>query len=279
MAQWHIPTQPRMLMRRWLSFRTMLLSAAILFLLLTEFRFNWAEAMIGRYLVTTNDARPKSGAIWDQGQQSQLARETLASYMNQRRSAQNEARRATTLGQVMEGLADGEGAMISAAHFIELYLKLPPVLSNELVSPFTLLSQMSGGKWQRVYFDRQAQQLQIYMLDAENQVLHRLSIGTGLQTHIRRGEVAVDGRLEQYADLAAQIYPAERFFAVLNTLPPDVRSGVIANPEDLLRVNGTITRVGIAGNRFMDTIDLGFEVQIGPGPQSGPHPGPPRRRF
>lgn len=267
MVAWYLPRQPRILLRRWISIRSFVLVLMIIAFLLTEFRFNWIEILTGRYLVTTNAARPESGTIWDQGQQSELARETLADFMNRRQSAQREARLAATLGQVVDSLDNGGGAMISADHFVELYLKLPPVLSNELVSPFAMLSQMSSGKWQRVYFDRQADQLLLFFLDAENQVLHRISIGSSLLAHIKRGEVAVNGRLDQLSDLAANIYPADRFFSVLDTFPPEVQNGIVAHPEDLLRVSGNLVRVGIAADSFFDTVDLGFEVDSAQGPK------------
>lgn len=245
----------------------MVLASLVFAFFLTEFRFNWIEILTGRYLVTTNSARPQSGAIWDQGQQSRLARETLADFMSQRQSAQREARLATTLGQVVEGLGSGGGAMISADHFVELYLKLPPVLSDEMVSSFTLLSQLSGGKWQRVYFDLQADQLHLFFLDGQNQVLHRVSIGSSLLAHIKRGEVAINSRLDQLSDLAGHIYPADRFFSVLDTFPPDVRKGVVPHPEDLLRASGNLKRVGISADGFFDTVDLGFEVDSAQGPK------------
>lgn len=267
MVPWYWPRQPRMLLRRWISIRSLVLALLVLAFFLTEFRFNWIEILTGRYLATTNAARPQSGAIWDQGQQSRLARETLADFMNQRQSAQREARLATTLGQVVDGLGNGGGAMISADHFIQLYLKLPPVLSNEMVSSFTLLSQLSSGKWQRVYFDLQADQLHLFFLDGQNQVLHRVSIGASLLAHIKRGEVAINSRLDQLSDLAVHIYPADRFFSVLDTFPPDVRKGVVAHPEDLLRVSGNLKRVGISADSFFDTVDLGFEVDSAQGPK------------
>lgn len=267
MVPWYLPPHTRSFVRRWLSFRSIILALAIFAFLITEFRFNWIEGMVGRYLVSTNAVRPKSGAIWDQGEKSQLARKTLATFMDQRQSVQREARRAETLGQVVDGLGNGHGAMISAEHFVELYLKLPPVLSNEIISPYTMLSQLSSGQWQRVYFDRQANQLNVFMLDAENQVLHRLDIGPSLLAHVQRGEVAINSRLEQLSDLAANIYPAKRFFSILNTFPPDVRQGVIAHPEDLLRVSGNLVRVGISGDQFFDMVDLGFEIESAQGPK------------
>jgi hypothetical protein len=211
--------------------------------------------------VTTNSARPESGTIWDQGRQSELARQTLNQYMNQRQDAQREARGATSLGQVIDGIDKDHGAMISASHFIELYLKLPPVLAHAIVSPFALLSQLSTHKWERTFFEMQDQQLAIYLLDDHNQVLHRLVVGAELIENIRQGEIAIHSGLHQLSDFAAHIYPAELFFNTLNTLPEDVRQGIVASPEELLRFAGRIIQVGISSQPMGDATELGFEVE------------------
>jgi hypothetical protein len=267
MTPWYAPTSFKEYTRRLVTLRSVLLFSAVIALLVTELRFDWIESAVGAYLVTTNSARPESGTIWDQGRQSELARQTLSQYMNQRQDVQREVRRATSLGQVLAGIGKERGAMISAAHFVELYLKLPPVLAHEIVSPYTLLSQLSSNQWQRTFFEQQDQQLSIYLLDDQNQVLYRLTIGTGLIEHIQQGEIAIHTGLHQLSDFAANIYPAEQFFGVLNTLPDDVRIGVVASPEDLLRVSGRIVQVGISSESVGGVTTLGFEIADLQGPK------------
>jgi hypothetical protein len=262
---WYVPSHISAWIGRWFSLRSIAVGLVLVVLLFTEFRFNWIENVAGTYLVSTNRARPQSGTIWEQGEQSLQARQELATYMNQRQVAQREARQAATLGQVIAGLGNGNGAMISAEHFVELYLKLPPVLSHEIISPFSLLNQLSTGQWQRTYFDRQGEQLLIYMLDTGNQVVDRLVVGPSLLANIQRGEVAVSGRLEQLSDLANHVYAARRFFSTLNALPAAVQQEVIAHPEELLRVSGRVLRVGISDDHYNDTVDLGFEVEAADG--------------
>ena len=261
MTAWYTPTDFKDYSRRWFTLRTALLLSAAIALVTTEFRFDWLENAVGAYLVSTNSARPESGAIWDQGRQSELARETLSQYMNQRQDVQREARRATTMAQVLAGVGNEGGAMISADHFVELYLKLPPVIAHEILSPFTLLSQLSTNKWQRTFFERQDQQISIYLLDDHNQVLHRLAIGPGLMEHIEQGEVAIHTGLHQLSDFADHTYAAEPFFALLNTLPEQVRKGILSSPEELLRVSGHIVRVGISNESTGGVTTLGFEVE------------------
>lgn len=261
MIPWYAPTSLKDHLQRLISLRSALVLCVIMALAVTELRFDWIESTVGAYMVTTNSGRPQSGAVWDQGHQSDEARRTLSQYMNERTDVQREARGATSMGQVLAGIDPERGAMISADHFIELYQKLPPVLSHEIVSPYTLLTQMSTGKWIRTFFEFQGEQLSIYFLDGHNQVLHRLSLGPVLVEHVRRGEVAIQSRLDRLSDFAAQIYPAEQFFAALDSLSDGVRRQILDSPGNLLRVSGRIVRVGISDRPVAGIVEIGFEIE------------------
>lgn len=247
--------------------RLMVLFLALVGLATTEMRFNWLEKAAGAYLVTTNSYRPQSGTIWEQDRRTDMARQALAQYANHRQSLQREVRQATSLGQVVANIADDTGVMISVDHFVELYLKLPPILSHEIMSPYTLLTYQTGGRWQRAFLERHDNQLSIYLLDAQNQVLHRLNVGKLLLDHIERGEVAIQAGLDQLLDFATHIYPADHFFKVLNTFPEEMQKRVVSHPQDLLQVSGRIRRVAISSSAFGDAVDLGFEVEGIDGPR------------
>jgi hypothetical protein len=133
-------------------------------------------------------------------------------------------------------------------------------LATEIASPYQLLTYSNGGTWQRTLLEKQDEGVQIYLLDTQNQVIHRLTIGPELIGHIERGEVAISSSLDQLSDFNNHIYPAERFFSSLNALPDAVRKKIITHPEDLLRVTGRIRRVGISNAGFGDAVDLGFEI-------------------
>jgi hypothetical protein len=247
--------------RRLLPLRAVAVAFVLAAVAITELRLDWIETIVGGYMVSTNTSRPKSGAIWEQGEQAASARQTLAEYADQRQNVLREAQQAQSLGQVMGTIIEGKGVMISAEHFLELYLKLPPAIAHEIVSPYDLLTHTSAGRWQRTFIDRQEQQVLIFMLDAQNQVVYRLTIGSVLLAHIERGEVAIRSGLEQLSDFAAHIYPAERFFELLNSYPQPLREQIVAHPEELLRITGKIRRVGISSSAMGDAVDLGFEVE------------------
>ena len=267
MIPWYAPTTLNAWSRRLLSARTIILVLALAAFAITELRFDWVEETVGTFLVTTNSGRPQSGTIWEQGRMTDSARQTLAQYASERQNVQREVRQAGSLGQVIASIGAEKGVMISAEHFLALYLKLPPVLYQEVVSPYTLLAYDSAGKWQRTYLERQDKQLLIHLLDSQNQVVHRLSIGAVLLGHIERGEIAIRSGLDQLSDFAAHIYPAERFFAALNSMTEEGQRSVVAHPEDLLRVSGRIRRIGISDTDIGNAVDLGFEVEDLDGPK------------
>jgi hypothetical protein len=262
MTPWYAPYSIRESFGRLLALRSAIVLSAMIALLVTEFRFDWIEKAVGAYLVSNNHLRPESGAGWDQGHKVDMARKSLTQYMDQRYDVQREVRRATSMGQVVANIEDDRGAMISAGHFIELYRKLPALLSHEIISPYSLLSFVSANHWKRTFFERQADdQILIYLLGEQNQVLHRITIGPVLIEHIRRGEVAIQSTLDQLSDFAGHIYPAVRFFAALNTMPGQVQREILDSPQNLLDVSGNIVRVGISSQPANGSVDIGFEIE------------------
>lgn len=266
MIPWYAPATFAQWFRRLWSPRTVALALFLLALIVTEWRFAWMERAAGSYLVTTNRYRPKSGTVWEQGLQSDQARKALAQFATQQQNVQREAQQAGSLGQVVANM-DAKGAMISAEHFLNLYLNLPPVLAQEIASPYVLLALSSAGRWERAFFQQENENLSISLLDNQNQVIHRLSIGSVLMGHIERGEVAIRTSLEQLSDFSDNIYAAELFFEELNALPEASRRRVVAHPEDLLRLSGRILRIGISAGAMGDNVDLGFEVEDLEGPK------------
>ena len=264
MIPWYAPVNFSAWIRRALPPRVVVLAVAVAALAATEMRFDWMEKTAGAYLVSTNTYRPQLGAIWEQGHKADSARQALAKFANQRHNIQREAQQAGSMSQVIASIIDEKGAMVSADHFLAVYLKLPPMLAAEIVSPYQLLAYSNGGTWQRTLLEKQDGQLHIYLLDTQNQVIDRMQLGPELIGHIERGEVAISSSLDQLSDFD-DIYPADRFFSSLNTLPEAVRKKIIAHPEDLLRVNGRIRRVGLSSRGFGDAVDLGFEVEASEG--------------
>jgi hypothetical protein len=259
--QWSEPKNFSEWIARLVSVSSFCLGFLILAVLIAELRFGWLEQMLGGYLVSTNARRPETGAIWDVGHQTRTALATLEEIVSSRQSSQREARGAETLAQIISGLTADQGVMIAKEHFRALYNKLPAVLSQEILSPYGLLQLCSQGRWNRAYFNKNGEALKIYFLDQHNQVLRQVTISSDLLYLIRRGEVAIDGTLKNLSDFADQVYPADRFFDALDSLPEEVRRGILPQPLTLLQIDGRIVQVGISDEVEAENVGIGFEFE------------------
>jgi hypothetical protein len=94
-------------------------------------------------------------------------------------------------------------------------------------------------------------------------VLRDLKIPSQLLYQIERVELALQGTLEDLPTFENRIYPAERFFRALNSLPEEELGSVVSQPEMLLGASGRIVRVGISDEAVSGYIELGFEIEDG----------------
>jgi hypothetical protein len=263
MAEWTEPKDMKEWMRRGLSLQQLILTAVCCALLATELKFDWVERVIGAYLVTTNAERPESGAIWEKGRKTRTAWSAVEKLAADRESSQRMARNAGSLDEIMAALAPGQGVMLSAEHFREVYQKLPQGFAAEMISPFELLRLISDGQWTRVYLERSADGVMIYLLAPDNQVLRQVRVAAASLALLARGSAAASQALEDLPNFQGRIYPANRFFSALASFPDDVRRDLIPQPERLLESPGQITRVGISDEAVSGFVEIGFEIRTG----------------
>jgi hypothetical protein len=267
MTAWFEPKNLNDWLRRVLALRPVLVALLVGSVIVLEMRFDWVERTLGAYLVTTNATRPQSGAIWEQGRQTLTAQKTLEKIVTDRQASQREARSAETFTQIAAGLSEGQGAMLSAENFRQLYLKLPREAAREVLSPFELLKISARGNWRRTYFERSGRDLVVYLLDADNRVLRRIDVAAEGMLQLEREDGPAAEALQDLPTFKNRIYPAERFFEALASLPDEIRRNVIPDPEMLLKPSGQIVKVGISDEAVSGYIELGFEFAMGGRPQ------------
>lgn len=263
MTDWTEPQDPREWAGRVFSLRPIVVGFILLALLASELKFDWLEQAAGAYLLSTNAQRPESGAIWEKGRKAQIARTAIEKLATDREAFQRMARNAGSFNEVVDALAPGQGVMLSVEHFRDIYRSLPEGFAAELISPFDLLRLLSEGRWSRTYIERSADGLVVYLLEPNNHVLRQVKVGAASLSALARGSAAAGRTLEDLPDFRNRIYPAERFFTALASLPEDVRRGLISQPERLLDVSGQITRVGVSDESVSGRVDVGFEIRIG----------------
>jgi len=263
MTDWAEPKNLKEWSRRVIALQSVLVTLLISCIIILEMRFDWVERTLGAYLVTTNSARPQSGAIWEKGRRTLTAQKTLEKIVTDRQTLQREARGAATFSQIAANLSAGQGAMLSADHFRRLYLKLPQAVAQEVISTFELLKVAGRGNWRRTYFENSGTGLVVYLLDAENRVLRRIDISSDILLQLDREDTVTAEILEELPNFKNRIYPAERFFDALDAFPEEVRRNMLPYPEKLLKQSGQIVRVGISDEAVSGFIELGFEILNG----------------
>jgi len=260
MPAWSQPQDVHSWISRGFSFRGAALLLAVLAILISEMRFSWGEVLVGRYLAATNAQRPESGNVWEQGHLKQVATRTLEQMVTRQLTAQREAREADSLNQLVEGLSDTSGIMISAAQFRSLYSQIPESLAQTLFSPIFMLRISAEKSWERVYLERENGKVGIYLLDRGNNVLTYTTV-TDRQLQSTGSESAlIAGTLDGQPEFAGRIFPADRFFMALDTLSPEIQQGVLAHPGAVLGAEGTPVRVGFSDEVEADTIRIGIEM-------------------
>jgi hypothetical protein len=260
---WAEPKNIREWIFRSFSLRPILTLLLIFGILISELRFDWMEQMMGAFLTNTNVRRPESGAIWEINRQTETARRTLEKIVTDRQSSQREARSSKSFIEISDNLAPDQGAMLSPDDFRRLYLGLPTLISQEIISSYEILKIFSEDRFTRAYLEKEGNGLQVYFLDAENRVLRRLLIGANLLELISQNERAVDGTLDSFPKFKNRVYTADQFLSVLASLPDDSRRNVLPQPERLLVAAGRIVRVGISDETISGNIELGFEIKAG----------------
>ncbi len=240
-----------------------MMSMFFLVLIVSELRFDWIEQTIGSYLVSTNAARPESGAIWEIGKQTQTAQQAIDKIVSDRQSSYREAGTATSFKQIAATIQPEEWLLVPPDLFRNLYLELPPDLAREIVPPFEMLALINDQDWDRTYFEKDGETLNIYLLNKDNRVLRKLHISADLLYLMAHSEIQVGQNLDSFSVFNDRIYAGEYFFRVLKTLSPEVRQGVIRRPEQILDIPGRIVRVGISDEAISGFIQIGFEIESG----------------
>jgi len=258
---WSEPANFNEWIKRIFSIRPLLVCLIFFGLVISELRFDWMERTMGAFMVATNSRRPESGAIWETGRQTREARKTLDQIVSDRQTSQQETRQAESFKEIAATILPDQWVMISPDQFRRLYLQLNPKTAAKIIPSFDLVELINREHWDRTYFEKDGEGLNIYLLDTENRVLKQLTIAPGLLRGMGESQIEMDQSLDDMLQFNNRIYPADRFFQALDRLDEPVRRDVIPQPDQLLHYPGRITRVGISRQDVSGFTELGFEIE------------------
>jgi hypothetical protein len=157
--------------------------------------------------------------------------------------------------------------MISASQFKTLYSQVPAAVARKLFSPYFILRISAEKSWERVYLEREDGQVGINLLDNGNNVLGSAMLNDQQLTASGTQPSVLTGSLDDQPEFAGRIYAANRFFAALGTLSPEIQRGVLSRPDAVLAAEGTPSRVGISDEVNADMIRIGIEMDTPQGPR------------
>ena len=227
----------------------------------SEFRFDWAENLVGTYLASTNDLRPETGAVWEAGKQTSSAHESLNKIISKKEDTRQTVHQASTFSFLASSIVPGEWVTLEKQQFKSLYLALEKSTALKIIEPAQLVWLLKGSSLDRIFCEGIIGGIKIYFIDSENRVIKQIDLKKEDILEIENGDKPVSGKLADMAGFSGRTYPARNFFDALFKLPPDMIPDLIVNPEALLAQEGKITRVGIWNEAENGYIKLGFEFQ------------------
>jgi hypothetical protein len=259
--QWYEPLSFSEWLKRAFSFLNIAVFMITAMFLISELRFDWFENLVGSYLASTNDSRPKTGVIWETGKHTSNAHEYLNKIINKKEDTQTNVHQATSFSSLVSGILPGEWVTLEKDHFKTLYLTLDKSSATKVIDPAQLVYLLKGSMLDRIFCEGIANGINIYFIDSENRVIKQIEIENQDILEIENGEQAIAGELSDMEGFLGRIYPAEIFFDAVFKLPPDILPDLMVNPEILLAQTGKIINIGIWNVTQNGYIKLGFEFE------------------
>ncbi len=255
------PSQVPAGLKRTFSF----LSTGVLLLtvvfVISEFRLDWYEQLIGSYLACTNDSRPETGAVWETGQSRAAAHQYLDEVIARKEKVRIRAAEATSFPLLFSRLNFGEWVILDPETFKHMYRALPHPLARKIMGPAELVWLLKGGLVERIFCEKSEQGMDIYFIDSENRVMHWVALDPQMFVSGRLSPAVHAGRLEKIPEFSGKVYPVEKFFKAVRRLPEGMAADLIQDADRILDQAGTIERVGIWNQADSGFIRLGFEIR------------------
>lgn len=246
--------------RRSFSFLNLGVLVFTLVLVVAEFRFDWCETLVGRFLLTTNQKRPETGSVWETGRHTVNARRFIDDLILEKENVEQNVGSARSFAALARGLGEGQWVNVDKERFKRLYLSLGSQAQKTLIQPARLVWLLNGNRTSRIFCEGRPGGINIYFIDAGNRVIRQLDLDDRILADLP-GAGDVMGSLDTFETFAGTIYEASRFFDAVFKLPPEMTADLIPDGARLLSAAGTLNRVGIWNEAEQGYIRLGFEFR------------------
>ncbi len=229
--------------RSWHSVAGLVILSAFLSL---EFYTNLFEKSVGYYLKWQNHKRPQLGRMWERDRQSLIAQAQIQSIRSSLNIQEESASGISSLKQLFENVAPGFPLVVTREKFLQLYFDFPGQGSEQIISPYDLISLDSEKNWNRVLLKRFGPWVTLQFLDQKNIPAHEifLSIDTILEVQATRS--IKRGTLEDSNFKGNRIFKIDEVLPVLKNLDSVTQTAVFPEPRWFLEKNYYLTRVGVS---------------------------------
>jgi len=214
--------------------------------LFLEFYTNLFEKSVGYYLKWQNHKRPQLGRMWERDRQSLIAQAQIQSIRSSLDIQEENALGISSLKELFENVAPGFPIVVTREKFLQLYFDFPGQGSEQIISPYDLISLDSEKEWDRFLLKRFGPWVTLQFLDYKNIPVHEifLSIDTILDVQATRS--IKRGTLEDLNFKSNRIFNIGEVLPVLKSLDPVTQKAVFPEPRWFLEKNYFLTRIGVA---------------------------------
>lgn len=176
MPTWYAPSTPGEGLKRFLSLLNLLIIILVIMVCASEFRYDWAERLVGNYLMVINPSRPETGGIWEAGRQTLNAHQSLNRIIDKKQSTLRHVREAESFSSLAGRLGPGEWVNLDRQQFKGLFNSLPAGRRDRLIPPAKLVWLLATDVVDRIFCEGQMNALSVYFIDTSNRVIFQLSL-------------------------------------------------------------------------------------------------------
>ncbi len=246
--------------RSWHSVAGLVVLSALFFL---EFYTNLFEKSVGYYLKWQNHKRPQLGRMWERDRQSLIAQAQIQSIRSSLDIQEENASGISSLKQLFENVAPGFPLVVTREKFLQLYFDFPGKGSEQIISPYDLISLDSEKTWDRVLLKRFGPWVTLQFLDQKNIPVHEVFLSVDTILDVQATRSIKRGTLEDSNFKPNRIFKIDEVLPVLKSLDPVTQKAVFPEPRWFLEKNYFLTRVGVAdivsGDKLSQHLVFGIE--------------------
>ena len=211
-----------------------------------EFRIDYVERAIGRYLTWHNTDRQEGGKIWETVSMSEEVQQQLDNLVQDRRSKISLDEQVGNLVQLIKMARDREQVLLGRDRFLEIYNAMPAYQSALIVEPLQLLELIGAlAGWQRTLIEFDNGDLMFFLVDGSNEVLQERRLAADYVTYYMSGRDSRPFGRDLNLPGATEPYPANVFYDAWAALPNEHRSGIPLGNDELVAWRYRLQRVGV----------------------------------